>query len=64
MHRAGPRAGLRILLGVVLLAALAGCESELGAIEADVATLIRDMETSIAQSREFVDQMQLLREES
>ncbi len=40
--------------------AIASLKGELGAIESDVAALVRDMETSIARSQEFIDQMQLL----
>jgi hypothetical protein len=44
--------------------AVASLKGELGAIETDVAALIKDMEASIARSQEFIDQMQLLGGES
>ena len=40
--------------------AIASLEGELGMIETNVAALIRDMETSIARSQAFIEEMQLL----
>jgi DNA-directed RNA polymerase subunit F len=40
--------------------AIASLEGELGMIETNVAALIRDMETSIARSQAFIEDMQLL----
>ena len=37
--------------------AIASLESELGAIEADVASLIRDMEASISEANSFIEEM-------
>lgn len=37
--------------------AIASLETELGAIEADVASLIQDMEASIAEADKFIDEM-------
>lgn len=44
--------------------AIASLEGELGMIETNVAALIRDMETSIAHSQAFIEDMQLLGGES
>ena len=40
--------------------AIASLRGELGTIETDVASLIRDMEASISQSRAFIEDMELL----
>ncbi len=40
--------------------AIASLEGELGMIETDVASLIREMEASISQSQAFIEDMQLL----
>ena len=44
--------------------AIASLEGELGMIETNVAALIKDMETSIARSQAFIEDMQLLGGES
>ncbi len=44
--------------------AIASLEGELGMIETNVAALVRDMETSIARSQAFIEDMQLLGGES
>lgn len=44
--------------------AIASLEGELGLIETNVAELIEDMETSIARSQAFIEEMQLLGGES
>ena len=44
--------------------AVASLEGELAGIQTDVAALVREMETSIARSQAFIEDMQLLGGES